>query len=74
MELGFFTQPIHMYGRSYAETLEEDRDTFILADQLGEPASVGGQYRHAGGKRLQHRIRTRLLPARGRQHDRCASA
>ena len=44
MELGFFTQPIHMHGRPYAETLEEDRDTFVLADQLGFSEAFIGEH------------------------------
>ena len=35
MKLGFFTMPVHPQGRSYAETLKEDRAAFILADKLG---------------------------------------
>ena len=35
MKLGFFIMPVHPLGRNYAETLREDRDAFILADQLG---------------------------------------
>jgi alkanesulfonate monooxygenase SsuD/methylene tetrahydromethanopterin reductase-like flavin-dependent oxidoreductase (luciferase family) len=44
MELGFFTQPIHMHGRSYAETLEEDRDAFVLADRLGFAEAYIGEH------------------------------
>jgi alkanesulfonate monooxygenase SsuD/methylene tetrahydromethanopterin reductase-like flavin-dependent oxidoreductase (luciferase family) len=35
MELGFFTMPIHPPGRNLAETLEEDRELVLLADELG---------------------------------------
>ena len=35
MKLGFFTMPIHPPQRSYAETLREDRELAVLADQLG---------------------------------------
>ena len=35
MKLGFFTMPIHPLGRDYSETLQEDRELAILADQLG---------------------------------------
>ncbi|MBS1895304.1 MAG: LLM class flavin-dependent oxidoreductase [Actinobacteria bacterium] len=44
MELGFFTQPIHTPGRAYAETLEEDRQTFILADRLGYAEGFIGEH------------------------------
>jgi alkanesulfonate monooxygenase SsuD/methylene tetrahydromethanopterin reductase-like flavin-dependent oxidoreductase (luciferase family) len=35
MRLGYFTMPVHPMGRNWAETLKEDRDAVILADQLG---------------------------------------
>ena len=35
MRLGYFTMPVHPMGRNWAETLKEDRDAIILADQLG---------------------------------------
>src|ERR1700759_1971249 len=35
MRLGYFTMPVHPIHRSWAETLKEDREAIILADQLG---------------------------------------
>jgi alkanesulfonate monooxygenase SsuD/methylene tetrahydromethanopterin reductase-like flavin-dependent oxidoreductase (luciferase family) len=35
MRLGFFTMPMHPPHRRWVETLKEDRQSFILADQLG---------------------------------------
>lgn len=35
MKLGYFAMPLHPLGRTWAETLEEDRQAVILADQLG---------------------------------------
>lgn len=35
MRLGYFSMPLHPLGRTWAETLTEDRDAVILADQLG---------------------------------------
>ena len=35
MKLGFFTMPIHPIGKDWRQTLREDREAFILADQLG---------------------------------------
>ncbi|GIE97456.1 LLM class flavin-dependent oxidoreductase [Paractinoplanes rishiriensis] len=35
MRLGYFSMPLHPLGRTWAETLREDRDAVILADQLG---------------------------------------
>lgn len=35
MRLGYFTMPVHPMHRDWAQTLEEDRQSIILADQLG---------------------------------------
>ncbi|WP_214103558.1 LLM class flavin-dependent oxidoreductase [Acrocarpospora catenulata] len=35
MRLGYFSMPLHPLGRSWRETLTEDRDAVILADRLG---------------------------------------
>ena len=35
MRLGYFTMPLHPLGRNPTQTLQEDRQTIILADQLG---------------------------------------
>lgn len=35
MRYGFFTMPMHPPHRAWVETLKEDREAFILADQLG---------------------------------------
>jgi len=35
MKLGIFMMPVHPLHRNHTETLKEDRDTVILADQLG---------------------------------------
>lgn len=35
MRLGYFAMPLHPHGRSWCETLGEDREAVILADQLG---------------------------------------
>ena len=34
MKLGFFTMPIHPLGKDWRVTLKEDREAFILADEL----------------------------------------
>src|SRR5882757_1890943 len=34
MRLGYFTMPVHPVHRKWAETLKEDREAIILADQL----------------------------------------
>ena len=42
MKLGMFMMPLHPPGRSYPETLREDREAVLLADLLGyEEAYVG---------------------------------
>jgi alkanesulfonate monooxygenase SsuD/methylene tetrahydromethanopterin reductase-like flavin-dependent oxidoreductase (luciferase family) len=35
MRLGYFSMPLHPAGRNWQETLREDREAVILADQLG---------------------------------------
>jgi alkanesulfonate monooxygenase SsuD/methylene tetrahydromethanopterin reductase-like flavin-dependent oxidoreductase (luciferase family) len=35
MRLGYFTMPVHPMQRSWAQTLQEDREAIILADKLG---------------------------------------
>lgn len=35
MRLGIFMMPMHALGRNYVQTLREDRETVILADELG---------------------------------------
>src|SRR5213082_3254227 len=35
MRLGYFTMPVHPMHRDWLETLKEDREAVILADQLG---------------------------------------
>lgn len=35
LKLGYFAMPMHPLGRTWAETLQEDRRAVILADSLG---------------------------------------
>lgn len=44
MKLGFFTMPIHPPGRDYAQTLREDRELTILADDLGFVEGFFGEH------------------------------
>jgi alkanesulfonate monooxygenase SsuD/methylene tetrahydromethanopterin reductase-like flavin-dependent oxidoreductase (luciferase family) len=44
MELGFFTMPIHPPGRHLAETLEEDREFVLLAEELGFTEGYIGEH------------------------------
>lgn len=42
MKLGYFTMPLHPVGRDWRQTLAEDREAILLAEQLGfEEAFVG---------------------------------
>ncbi len=44
MKLGFFTMPVHPKGRTYSETLAEDREAFIMADRLGFAEGYCGEH------------------------------
>jgi alkanesulfonate monooxygenase SsuD/methylene tetrahydromethanopterin reductase-like flavin-dependent oxidoreductase (luciferase family) len=44
MNLGFFTMPVHPIGRPYWDTLREDREAFILADELGFTEGYCGEH------------------------------
>ena len=42
MKLGYFTMPLHPLGRDWHQTLEEDREAVLLAEELGfEEAFIG---------------------------------
>ncbi|MGH6897397.1 MAG: LLM class flavin-dependent oxidoreductase [Geminicoccaceae bacterium] len=44
MDLGFFTMPIHPPDRHLAETLEEDRELVLLAEELGFTEGYIGEH------------------------------
>jgi alkanesulfonate monooxygenase SsuD/methylene tetrahydromethanopterin reductase-like flavin-dependent oxidoreductase (luciferase family) len=44
MQLGFFTMPIHPLGKDWRQSLREDREAFILADQLGFVEGLCGEH------------------------------
>lgn len=44
MDLGFFTMPIHPLGRDWRETLKEDQQAFMLADDLGFSEGYVGEH------------------------------
>jgi alkanesulfonate monooxygenase SsuD/methylene tetrahydromethanopterin reductase-like flavin-dependent oxidoreductase (luciferase family) len=44
MNLGFFTMPIHPLGKDWRTCLQEDRDAFILADELGFSEGYVGEH------------------------------
>ena len=44
MNLGFFTMPIHPLDKDWRQSLREDREAFILADQLGYTVGLCGEH------------------------------
>ena len=44
MDLAYFTMPLHPIGRDYGETLAEDREAIILADELGFNEAFFGEH------------------------------
>jgi alkanesulfonate monooxygenase SsuD/methylene tetrahydromethanopterin reductase-like flavin-dependent oxidoreductase (luciferase family) len=44
MNLGYFTMPIHPPSRDYVQTLKEDRDAILLADELGFTEAYVGEH------------------------------
>lgn len=44
MKLGFFTMPIHPLGKDWRTSLREDREAFILADELGFSEGYVGEH------------------------------
>lgn len=44
MDLSFFTMPIHPVGKSISQCMREDRDAFILADELGFREGYCGEH------------------------------
>src|SRR4030088_1899258 len=44
MNLGFFTMPIHPLGKDWRQSLAEDREAFLLADELGFTEAYVGEH------------------------------
>jgi alkanesulfonate monooxygenase SsuD/methylene tetrahydromethanopterin reductase-like flavin-dependent oxidoreductase (luciferase family) len=44
MQLGFFTMPIHPIDKDWRQCLREDREAFILADELGFTEGYVGEH------------------------------
>jgi alkanesulfonate monooxygenase SsuD/methylene tetrahydromethanopterin reductase-like flavin-dependent oxidoreductase (luciferase family) len=44
MELGFFTMPVHPIDKDWRQCLSEDREAFILADELGFTEAYAGEH------------------------------
>lgn len=44
MKLGFFTMPIHPVTKDWRQSLQEDREAFLLADELGFTEAYVGEH------------------------------
>lgn len=44
MQLGFFTMPIHPLDKDWRQSLQEDREAFLLADELGFNEAYVGEH------------------------------
>src|SRR5262249_50802770 len=44
MKLGFFTMPIHPLDKDWRKSLAEDREAFLLADELGFTEAYCGEH------------------------------
>ncbi len=44
MKLGFFTMPIHPLTKDWRQSLQEDREAFLLADELGFTEAYVGEH------------------------------
>jgi alkanesulfonate monooxygenase SsuD/methylene tetrahydromethanopterin reductase-like flavin-dependent oxidoreductase (luciferase family) len=44
MNLGFFTMPVHPLDKDWRQTLREDREAFVLADELGYSEAYCGEH------------------------------
>src|SRR6516164_10662456 len=44
MNLGFFTMPIHALKKEWRVSLNEDREAFLLADELGFTEAYVGEH------------------------------
>ena len=56
MKLGFFTMPIHPLAKDWRQSLREDREAFILADELGFTEAYVRRARHRP-RREHHLLR-----------------
>ncbi|MFP6761422.1 MAG: hypothetical protein VB856_06925, partial [Rhodospirillales bacterium] len=44
MDLAYFTMPLHPASRPFGETLQEDREAFLYADELGFTEAYMGEH------------------------------
>jgi hypothetical protein len=60
MNLGFFTMPIHPLDKDWRLSLQEDREAFVLADELGFTEAYVGE--HSTDKAENITCRTPIRP------------
>ena len=56
MDLGFFTMPIHPVGKDWRQSLHEDREAFLLADELGFTEGYVGEHYTDAAENITHCI------------------
>jgi len=61
MKLGLFMMPLHPLHRDPAVTLQEDRETVILADRLGFHDAFVGELVYAGMDWVDPRLARRSM-------------
>ena len=52
MNLGFFTMPIHPLAKDWRQSLREDREAFVLADELGVVEAYAGEHATDKGENI----------------------
>jgi alkanesulfonate monooxygenase SsuD/methylene tetrahydromethanopterin reductase-like flavin-dependent oxidoreductase (luciferase family) len=52
MNLGFFTMPIHPLDKDWRQSLREDREAFVLADELGFTEAYAGEHITDGAENI----------------------
>ena len=67
MKLGFFTMPIHPLDKDWRQSLREDREAFVLADELGFVEGYVRRARHRPGR--EHHLVRDLHRQPGRRHQ-----
>ncbi|ROU04238.1 LLM class flavin-dependent oxidoreductase [Histidinibacterium lentulum] len=56
MKLGFFTMPIHPLDKDWRQCLHEDREAFLLADELGFAEAYVGEHTTDKAENITHCI------------------
>ncbi len=53
MQLGFFAMPMHPIGKDWRLSLAQDREGFVLADELGFVEGYVGEHGESGRRPSQ---------------------